>query len=768
MNGLNRYNPKYNVGLTKKQVKLRISEGLVHKGDTVKTKTIKEIINTNLYTLFNFINLILAVLIVSVGRYENLLFLGAVIANFFIALFQELKAKEIIDNLSLLNEEKINVIRNSLLRKIKKEKIVLDDVIKLDIGNQVVVDSIVIKGECLVNEAFISGEETPKRKSVGDMLLSGSFITSGSIYARVEHINEDNHISKISKEAKYIKKQSGLIINSLNKIIKYISYALLPIGIIMFIKQYNLSNDISDAIVSTAGALIGMIPEGLVLLTSTILAVSVIRLGKYSVLVQDLYSIESLARVDTLCLDKTGTLTAGKMKIIDEIVINQNKDYIKILKEIANAQEDNTPTMNSVRNKYKTSSEWTLIEKETFSSDTKCSKTSFKEGVFIFGSPEFILKNNKADEILENNNEARVLLLAEEIDGVVFEILYLVIQDEIRRSAKETISYLNEQGVNLKIISGDNPKTVSTIAKRVGIIEYDKYVDLSEVGDEDINNIASKYTIFGRVKPHQKKLIIKSLKNDGSKVAMIGDGVNDVLALKESDCSIAISDGSAASRNVSQLVLLNSDFKAIPHIIYEGRRVVNNLERSSTLFFMKTIYTIFLVAIFLLVDSPYPFDPIHLSVNNLVTIGIPSIILALEKNNNRISGDFFDKVIKKAFPFSLTIVLGIVGLLIIKPIFNITDNQVSIISMLIGTVVGFGLLFKISVPFNLVRRLLFYSMFIIYFIQLYLFKDLIKLERLDSYFSTFLFLFLFSTVIVMFTLQLIFDFIKINKTFKTQ
>lgn len=762
---IERYNSDYKTGLITEQVKERIKNNLVHHDEGVKTKTIKEIIHFNLFTLFNFINLVIASFIVFIGRYENLLFLGAVVANFLIALFQEIKAKKTIDSLSLLNEDKVTVVRNSKVLKLNKEKIVLDDVIKLELGNQVMIDSIVLEGECLVNEAFITGEDTPQKKKLGDLLLSGSFLISGTIYARVDQIGKDNYISKISSEAKYLKKQTSVIMNSLNKFIKYISYAIIPISIIMFLKQYHVSGDFAAAILQTSGAILGMIPEGLVLLTSTIMAISVIRLGKYKVLVQDLYSIESLARVDVLCLDKTGTLTAGKMEIIEVIDVS-NIDSTKILSEIAGAQDDNTPTMVAIRDKYKKSSDWSVIKKEAFSSDTKYSVTQFKEHTYLLGSPEFITKNNRVDELIMKYPEARLLLLAEKKDDINVEIAYLVIQDQIRNSAKETIAYLNKQQVALKIISGDNPKTVANIAKRVDFIGYEKQIDLSTVADEEIINIANNYNIFGRVKPHQKKLLIKAFQENDQKVAMIGDGVNDVLALKESDCSIAISDGSAAARNVSQLVLLNSDFSAIPKIIYEGRRVVNNLERSSTLFLMKTIYTILLVSFFMFVTSPYPLMPIHLSVNNLVTIGIPSFVLALEKNNDKVVGDFFNKVIKRILPASLTMFIVIVLLTFLNNWLHLSVNQISSITMVMATLAGFGLLLKISLPFNPVRRILFYSMIVIYILELYIFKDLIKLANFDLDFTIKMTIFVIANLLVMIILQFIFDLFKIKRAAK--
>lgn len=719
-------------GLTLQQVEKRIANHLVHYNTEVPTKSIGQIIWSNFFTLFNLLNFGLGLAVLLVGSYKNLLFLGIVICNLLISILQEIKAKKTIDKLSLFSESKVEVIRDSKKQIISANEIVLDDIINYYLGNQVLVDSTIITGECLVNESFITGEDVPIKKIKGDLLLSGSFVISGHATTRCEHIGEDNYTSKISKDAKYLKKLNSELMLSLQKIIKWLSFIVIPVGIFLFWSQLRIPDTtLQSAVIHTVAGLIGMIPDGLVLLTSTVLAVSVIRLGKYKVLVQELYCIEMLARVDVLCLDKTGTLTEGKMELKDLIVVpGQTKEALTIvLKNMCGALEDYTPTMMAIRDVYPNSCDWKVIKTTSFSSDTKYSSVTFDDIEYLLGAPEFILPSKKfCVDCSLYEKDYRVLLLASRKDGITKELGYLLIQDKIRHNAKDTLKYFKQQGVDIRIISGDNPLTVSQIAKRVGVEQYDKYIDLTTVKTaEELQKAAQTYTIFGRVTPEQKKQLIISIKKQGHTVAMTGDGVNDVLALKESDCSIAMASGSQAAKSVSQLVLLDSNFDSMPKIVEEGRRTINNIQRSASLFLVKTIYTSLLAIMFLCITAPYLFEPIQMSLTNMVTIGIPSFMLALEPNKERVSGGFLKNVISKALPTALTIFSMLVIIMITGAIFNLNQNEVSTLSVLIVAACGFLHLYRISHPFTFIRKILFVSMIIVFLLEIFFLPELFSL-----------------------------------------
>ena len=727
---------KVKQGLTSKEVQERIEKGLVHANTDVPTKSIGQIIRTNLFTLFNMLNFGLGLAVLLVGSYKNLLFLGIVFCNMLISIFQEIRAKRTVDKLSLFNETKVEAIRDGKKVELAQDEIVLDEVIHFYLGNQVLVDSEILEGECLVNESFITGEETPIKKSKGDLLLSGSFLVSGDCFGQCIHIKEDNYTSKISKDAKYLKKLNSELMISLNKIIKGLSMVVIPVGILLFWAQMRIpGNTIQDAVIHTVAGLIGMIPDGLILLTSTVLAVSVIRLSKYKVLVQELYCIEMLARVDVLCLDKTGTLTEGKMEVKDLLPVGKTKkeEVMKILSEMGGALVDQTPTMESIRVYCPPTNDWKVEKTNPFSSDTKLSSVTFKEGEYLLGAPAFVLgKKNYKIDITEYEKEYRVLLLAKKEKKEIEELAYLLIQDKVRENAKKTLTYFKDQQVTLKIISGDNPVTVSQIAKRVGVDNYDKYIDLTDVDSSTFPELVEKYTIFGRVKPAQKKELVLALKKGGHTVAMTGDGVNDVLALKEADCGIAMASGSAAARSVSQLVLLDSDFDSMPKIVQEGRQTINNIERSASLFLVKTIYTTLLAVFFLFVSIPYPFEPIQMSLTNMVTIGIPAFILALELNKERVKGGFLKNVLSKALPTSLCIFAMLLLIQLSAYGFGIEYRALSTISVLMVAVCGFFHLFTISRPFTKLRGTLLISMIIVFLLEVTLLPDLFSLVRLDQ------------------------------------
>ncbi len=698
-------------GLTQEQVKQRQEEGKVNYDTTVPTKSIKKIIQDNFFTLFNIINLILGIAIFLVGSYKNMLFLGIIIINTAISTIQEIHSKKVVDKLAIMASHKVNVIREGKKQEISIYELVVDDIVVLNTGNQVVTDSILLEGNVQVNESFITGEQNTIYKKKGDKLLSGSYVVSGKCIAKVEHVGEENYTAKISNGAKYVKKLNSEIMSSLNKIIKFLTLAIIPLGIGLFYTQLQLDDTtFQKAVVKSVAGIIGMIPEGLVLLTSTVLAVSVIRLSKEKVLVQELYCIETLARVDTICFDKTGTLTEGKMEVKDFLAINETKEEMtNILSNIAYASEDENETIEAIREYItKPEKQWKAIEKLAFSSQTKWSGIAFEEGTYLLGAPEFVLKKdyNKYKETIEKYaNDYRVLVVAytkekvkeEKLPEEVELIGYVFILDKIRKEAKQTLKYFEEQGVELKIISGDNPITVSKIAKELKIKNYDKYIDMTTLKTkEEVEKAAIKYNIFGRVSPTQKKELVEAMQKARRTVAMTGDGVNDVLALKAADCSIAMAKGSDASKAVSQLILLDSNFASMPKVVAEGRRTINNIERSATLFLVKTIYSGLLAIMFLFVGEAYPFVPIQMSLISTITIGLPSFILALEPNKERIQGNFLKNVIMRAIPIGLAVILNIFVLAILSKKSMISEEQYSSLCVIGTGICGIILLFTLA------------------------------------------------------------------------
>jgi len=710
-------------GLSYKEVESRKTKGLINYDNGPKTKTIKQIITTNLFTFFNFLNISLGLAVFTAGLLsnqihngiKNCLFMGVILINTLISIIEEIISKKIIDKLSLLSETKVTVIREGKIEEKNIDELVLDDIIKLKNGHQVVCDSIILKGEIEVNESFITGESEPVTKKKGDMILSGSFIVSGECIAQIHHIGSENYVSKISNGAKYLKKTNSVIMNSFERLLKTIAIFIVPLGIVMFSKELIVSNfNIPDSVFGTVAALIGMIPEGLILLTSSVMAVSIIRLSRYKVLVQKLYGVEILARVDVICLDKTGTLTEGKMKLKEVIPlkkINQNK-VNDILSGITNNTVDDNATIAALKEKYKKNN-YTLKNRIPFSSSRKWSAYEFKEGIFYLGAPEILLSKDKAllKEIKSYQQDYRVLILAEsnklsKNPKDLTPLAYILIEDIIRKNAKKTLDYFKAQGVTVKIISGDNIDTVMKISDKCGLKDI-KGIDTSSLSDEELINSINEYNIFGRVSPNQKKLIVETLQKENHTVAMTGDGVNDCLALKTSDCGIALASGSEAARNVSELVLLDSNFDSLPKVVKEGRRTINNIERSSSLLLAKTIYTILLIIFSILASTKYFFVPIQLTLITGFTIGIPSFILALEPNNELVTGHFLKKILSKSFPVALTVVINIIIVTIFKNIFNLSFELTSTLSVLLTSMTGFIFLFRICRPFNTYRIALY-------------------------------------------------------------
>lgn len=724
-----RYNPSVKEGLNNEQVNERISNNLVNFNDQPPTKTVKQIIMSNFFTYFNFINVVLGSAIIVAGIYghqvfnalKNCLFMGVIICNSIISTLQEIVSKKTIDKLSVLAEAKVTGIRNGKEVHLGIEEIVLDDVLKLSLGNQVVTDAIILEGDVEVNESFLTGEVDPIPKHKGDMLLSGSFIVSGSCYAKVEHIGRDNYISTISSEAKYDKKVNSVIMTSFERMLKVLSIVIVPVGALLLMNQLQVTNyDITASIFNTVGALIGMIPEGLLLLTSSVMAVSVVRLSKYHVLVQQLYCIETLARVDVICLDKTGTITEGAMEFVDGVPydgVNKN-ELDESLANVCYAFDNTNATMEAIMEHYPSKGIWTVKDKQEFSSSRKYSAVEFEErGTFYIGAPEFVLKNSfsKYQEFLDKYTDYRVLVVARQNEAlsqgqVDLKVLgFVLIQDKIRKEAPDTLKYFKEQGVRVKIISGDNFKTVCSIAKRAGI-EDAKGMDATLLNSDNIDEMLEKYDVFGRVTPEQKKMIIESLQRQGHTVAMTGDGVNDVLALKKADCSIAMASGSDAAKNVSQLVLLDSNFASMPEVVAEGRRTINNVERSASLLLIKTIFTCILVVICIFMKSEYFYLPIHLSLITTCTISIPSFVLALEPNHKRVRGKFMLKVVGKSLPAALTVVFNVVMIVLFRNQFNIDGNLTSTLIVIMTGTTGFIFLSRLCRPFNLFRGGLFFAL----------------------------------------------------------
>lgn len=715
-------------GLTDKEVKIRINKNLVNYDTTAPSKSIKQILFENIFTLFNFINVLLASLLVMVKSYKNLLFLGVVVCNTLISTIQEIRAKKIVDKLSVISSSKINVVRDGKIRKINVNDIVLDDLIIYSLGNQIVTDSVITKGTCEVNESFITGEAKTIYKKEGDMLLSGSFIVSGSVKAKVIHIGLDNYTSIISHDAKQMKKEiSSEIMRSLNKIVKYISITLIPIGILLLLKQFSIpQNTVKDAIESVVAAIVGMIPEGLILLVSTVLAISTMKLSKYNVLVQDLYAIETLARVDTLCLDKTGTLTLGKMEVTDVVPLNNHKinEIDEILEIISTNLNDNNPTFLAINEKYGNNSSVKSNKNISFSSDRKYSGVILKDKAYIMGAPEFVLLDDYKkykNKIEKYSLENRVLVLTISNTNLNKKeaIGLILIRDKIRKESINTLKYFKENDCDIKIISGDSPSTIKSVASKVGL-DITGIFDARNINeDTNLNLIVEENNIFGRVKPEQKRMLIRALKNNGHVVAMMGDGVNDVLALKESDCGIAMNDGADAARNVSELVLLDSNFDSMPMVVKEGRRTINNVERSASLFLSKTIYASILAILFLFINCKYPFIPIQMSLISSLTIGMPAFILALEPNTDRVNGKFLINVIKKSIPSGFTTIINIILLMLISSLINIPNSEISTIAVIITSYTAILLIYKISKPLNLLRKSLLFiiiTLFVLAFI----------------------------------------------------
>lgn len=715
------------MGLTSEEVRVRIDNGQTNHTDISTQKTVGQIVKSNLLTYFNLIFLILTVLLCIVGSFRNLTFLPVIIGNTVIGIFQELRAKKTLDKMSMLNAPHSIVVRDGEQQQIQSEELVKDDIIILSAGNQICADATVLSGSISVNEALLTGESDEIMKRSGDGLMSGSFVVSGQCYAKLDKVGNESYISKLTAQAKAMGDgEQSEMIRYINKLVKWVGIIIIPVGIILFCQAYIMNGEtFKKSVVSMVAAVLGMIPEGLYLLTTVALALSTIRLAKKQVLLHDMKSIETLARVDVLCVDKTGTITEPGMQVTELVISGRCGDaemdkraFAHLLADYSSVIEDNNATMEAIRayvdkNEIEKGSR-TLLKTQPFTSANKYSKVSFVEGDYMLGAPEFIMKD-RYDEISEEIEEYqskgyRVLLMAESGNdssgleksfGGISPIGYIVLSNPIRENAESTFTYFKEQGVAIKVISGDNPATVSEVAKRAGIDGAENYVDASTLASEkDIAEAVDKYTVFGRVTPKQKQLIVRALQKQKHTVAMTGDGVNDILAMKDADCSIAMASGSEAAAQAAQTVLLDSDFGRMPYVVYEGRQVVNNIQRSASLFLVKNIFSL-LMAIFSAVFAiTYPLEPSQISLISMFTIGLPGFLLALEPNRNRIEGNFMANVMLKALPAGLTDVLSVGALVICGQVFNLPSEDIATAGTMLLAVVGFMIIIKISHPFN--------------------------------------------------------------------
>ena len=742
-----RFHPDPRLGLSGAQVESRVKAGL-HNGDSgMKTKTEGQIIRENIFTFFNLLNFALAAAVILVGSPRNALFLGVIVCNIVIGSFQGIRAKHTIDKLSLISAPKANVMRDGNRRTVAVEQVVLDDILLLAAGNQICADALVVDGECEVNESLITGESDPVLKQPGDELLSGSFVVSGNCSAKVEHVGEDNYANRIAGDAKYIKKRNSEIMDSIDVIVKIIGFAIIPIGALLFWKQYFVLGDtFQNSVVSTTAAIVGMIPEGLVLLISLAFAVSVIKLSARKTLVQDMYCVETLARVDTLCLDKTGTITEGSMQVDEFIPFEgfSEADMIEPLTALVQNLSDENPTFLALQERLTEPSPWRATDLMPFSSARKWSGAFFPgRGTYVMGAGEFILGEDfsaiQQQVEFYSQRGQRVLLLAHcdapfvgrELPEIVIPVGLVLISDKIRREAPRTLRYFADQGVDLKVISGDNAVTVANIARKAGLENADRYVDASTLEtEEDIRQAVREYAVFGRVTPRQKLAFVKALKEDGHTVAMTGDGVNDVLALKEADCSIAMASGSDAARTVSNLVLLDSNFASMPLVVQEGRRSINNLQRSSSLFLVKTIFSALIGVMFIFLAYSYPFQPIQLTLISSLTIGVPSFLLALEPNRDRLKGKFIFNVFRMCVPAAVTMAVNILALCALSGPLNLTDGELSTLAVILTSMTGFFMLFKVCTPFNGLRGALFGGLLAAFLTALLFFGDFFSLTSL--------------------------------------
>lgn len=752
-------------GLTDEQVNERIEQGKVNADENPNTRTYKQIVRENTLTFFNFLNLVLLILVLMVGSYKNAFFVGIIIINTLIGIAQEIRAKKTIDKLAILTAKKSIVIREGKKWTVPTEDLVLDDLVCLKTGDQVPADAKVLEGSVEVNESLLTGESDNLPKNVGDELFSGSFVTSGEACCQIIHVGKDNYAAQITSEAKEFKRHNSELKNSLNAILKVISIIIVPLGALLFYKQYYVvGNTFKDSIVSMVAGVLGMIPEGLVLLTSVALTLGALVLANKKTLVQELYCIETLARVDTLCLDKTGTITEGTMcveRVEPWSEASENKDTDEIptededepdLHEIENMManlmyvlKDQNATIDALRKRFPAKSSMTLEHIVPFSSDRKYSGAVFEDnGTYLMGAAQFLFPEGREDilDVCQNYAEEglRVLVLAHstqmaegtELPENLEPAALLLLTDVIREEAPDTLQFFDSQEVDLKVISGDDPVTVSAIAKRAGLKNAENYVDATTLEtEEQLEEAVAKYSVFGRVTPQQKKEMVQALQKQGHTVAMTVDGVNDVLALKEADCSIAMAQGSDAAKNIANVVLLDSNFASMPHIVNQGRRVVNNIRTAASMFLIKTMFSVMLSLLTIFFGNAYPFEPIQMSLISACAVGIPTFLLAQENNYDKIDHTFLRHVFLNAFPAALTITSCVFAVMLVCQNVYHSNDMLSTACVLVTGWNYMAALKTVYAPLNTYRKVIIYGMQFIFFSAAVIFQKLLGLGSLD-------------------------------------
>ena len=710
-------------GLTSFEVEERIRQGKINKNIDETDRPVWEIVKRNTFTFFNLIFAVIAILISLVQAWNQLIFLPIIVINTIVGIYQEIKAKRYLDQMTLLHAPQSTVIRNGQQEKIASDDLVEEDIIILKTGNQIVADARIVEGSIFVNESLLTGEADEIEKNVDDKLLSGSFVVSGEAKVILEKVGKDSYISKLTEQAKLVDHgEDSEMLRALNKLLKWVSFIILPIAVILFTQNYFVNhNTLQTSVVAMVAAVIGMIPEGLYLLTTIALTLSSVKLARNQVLLHNMKSIESLARVDVLCVDKTGTITEPRMSV-EQVFVSPSSNiseakFMSLLSDYISANTDDNDTMKAIREfmlaKGDLQNQMTGVKKIIpFSSKVKYSAVCFENESYLLGAPEIVLGktyekiSSEINHLLEEG--FRVLVLAgtkekiyDQLNLGAYALGYVVLANPIRENAKSTFNYFAEQGVNIKVISGDNPQTVSAVAKRAGITGAERFIDANLLKTkEDLDQAVESYTVFGRVTPDQKRRLVQALKSKDHTVAMTGDGVNDILAMKSADCSIAMASGSDAATQVAQVVLLDSDFGHMTQVVTEGRRVVNNVQRSAILFLVKNLFSIILAIISAIFVFTYPLQASQLSLISLFTIGIPGFLLSLEENDKRIEKDFIKNVILKALPASLTEITAVLGVVIAGAAFKLTASEISTSAVILLAVVGFMILTKISAPLN--------------------------------------------------------------------
>ena len=736
-------------GLTSEQVEEQIQSGNVNVTGKSQLKTNGQIIFDNVVTLFNLYNLIIAIALFCVKAYTNMFFFAIIVINVLIGIVQEIHSKNLVKKLSILTASKTTVIRDGEEKKIEVDKVVLGDVILLSQGDQIPSDSYILQGEIEVNESLLTGESDVILKSKDDKLLSGSYVVSGKCYAKVEKVGEDNFANQIVSATQKHKKINSELLNSMKKVTNFTSFVIIPVGIVLFIQSYVFREvSVEQSVIATAAALLGMLPKGLVLLITIALESGVIKLAKKRVLVQELYSIESLAHIDTICLDKTGTITRGKMKV-SEVEIYDNislpKSFNEMMTAFVNGMGDNNATFKALKKHFKGNIEYKKIDEVPFSSERKWSAITFEEyGSIIVGAPERLFEKSHKDlpeMIIESQkNGKRIISVAytknkldnEELPELEI-IASITLEDPLRKNAKEMLGYFKEQGVDVKIISGDNPLTVSNIAKKAGLEDYESYIDLSTIKtDAEIVDLVDKYSIFARVLPHQKSIIVKALQAKNHKVAMTGDGVNDVIALRQADCSITLPDATESAKQVSQIVLLNPDFSILKDVLMEGRRVVNNITNVARIFFIKTIYSILLSLFCIAMNTQFPFIPIQITLIDLVIEAYTSFFISFEKNQKPIRGTFLRTAITNALPFAIVIMFNIIVLTFVGPSIGIEGSELTTLMYLLIGYVSILAVQEACIPFTKIHAFLFITTAVGFYVAAFLFHRLLELSSISQ------------------------------------